>query len=90
MKLILRDPKTGGDLLLFKDEPNFDRLYYCRDQFNKYFTIAWNYGEKQTVTIDGVAHDFMPDTLLTLLFNQSFNFENPAGIIAWQFNREFW
>jgi len=90
MKLIIRDPKTGGDLLLFKEEQNFDRLYYSRDQFNKYFTIAWNYGEKQTVTIDGVAHDFMPDTLLTLLFNQSFSFEDPAGIIAWQFNREFY
>jgi AraC family transcriptional regulator, transcriptional activator of pobA len=90
MKLILRDPKTGGDLLLFKDEQNFDRLYFSRDQFNKYFTIAWNYGEKQTVTIDGVAHEFLPDTLLTLLFNQSFDFENPAGIIAWQFNREFY
>jgi len=28
--------------------------------------------------------------LLTLLFNQSFTFENSAGIIAWQFNREFY
>ena len=37
-----------------------------------------------------MAHDFLPDTMLTLLFNQSFNFENPAGIIAWQFNREFY
>jgi len=67
MKLKLRDSKTGGDLLLFKDEKDFDRLYYSRDHSNKYFTIAWNTGEKQLVTIDGEAHEFLPDTLLTLL-----------------------
>jgi AraC family transcriptional regulator, transcriptional activator of pobA len=90
MKLKLRDSKTGGDLLLFKDEQDFDRLYYSRDHSNKYFTIAWNTGEKQLVTIDGEAHEFLPDTLLTLLFNQSFYFENPAAVVAWQFNREFY
>lgn len=90
MKLKLRDPKTGGDLLLFKDEQDFDRLYYSRDHSNKYFTIAWNTGEKQLVTIDGEAHEFLPNTLLTLLFNQSFYFENPTTVVAWQFNREFY
>ena len=90
MKLTLRDPKTGGDLLLFIGEENFDRLYYGRDRFNKYFTIAWCRGEKQTLIIDGNPYDLMPDTLVTLLFNQSFNFENPFDIVAWQFNREFY
>ena len=87
---MIKDEKTGGDLLLFKNEPNFDRLYFSRDRFNKYFTIAWNSGEKQTVTIDGTEHDFPPNTLLTLLFNQSFSFERSAEITAWQFNREFY
>lgn len=90
MRFILKDEKTGGDLLLFRNEPNFDRLYFSRDRFNKYFTIAWNPGEKQTVTIDGAEHDFPPNTLLTLLFNQSFSFERSEEIIAWQFNREFY
>jgi len=90
MKLSLKNPKTGADLLLFKDEQDFDRLYYSRDHSNKYFTIAWNRGERQIVTIDGVAHDFMPNTLMTLLFNQSFYFESATDIIAWQFNREFY
>ncbi|MEI9945610.1 MAG: helix-turn-helix domain-containing protein [Chitinophagaceae bacterium] len=90
MKLILKDPKSGGDLLLFIDEDDFDRLYYGRDRFNKYFTIAWNRGDKQTLTVDGTRHDLLPDTLVTLLFNQSFHFENPSGIVAWQFNREFY
>jgi AraC-like DNA-binding protein len=90
MRYILKEEKTGGDLLLFKEEPNFDRLYFSRDRFNKYFTIAWNPGEQQTVTIDGTEHAFPPNTLLTLLFNQSFSFERSRDIIAWQFNREFY
>jgi AraC family transcriptional regulator, transcriptional activator of pobA len=90
MILKLRDANTGGDLLLLREEQDFDRLYYSRDHSNKYFTIAWNFGERQTVTIDGVAHDFMPQSILTLLFNQSFYFENACDIVAWQFNREFY
>ena len=90
MKLKLSDEKTGGDLLLFHAEANFDRSYYGRDQSNKYFTIAWNNADQQIVTIDGVEHTFLPNTLLTLLFNQSFSFERPEEVIAWQFNREFY
>lgn len=90
MKLTLTNSKTGGDLLLLKDEPDLDRLYYGRDKINKYFTIAWNPGEMQTVTIDGTEHTFLPHTILPLMFNQSFYFERPADIVAWQFNREFY
>ena len=90
MKLTLTDRNTGGDLLLLRGEEDFDRLFYSRDRNNKYFTIAWNQGETQTVTIDGEVHNFMPHTILTLLFNQSFHFENAADIVAWQFNREFY
>jgi AraC family transcriptional activator of pobA len=90
MKLTIREENTGGELLLFKDEPGFDRLAFTRDRFNKYFTIAWNPAESQTVVIDGDEYAFPANTLLTLLFNQSFKFENPERIIAWQFNREFY
>ncbi len=90
MKLKLREENTGGELLLFKEEAGFGRLAFSRDQFNKYFTITWNPGESQAVIIDGTAYEFPGNTLLTLLFNQSFSFENPESIIAWQFNREFY
>ncbi|MCW3107537.1 MAG: helix-turn-helix protein [Segetibacter sp.] len=90
MKLKYNDDNTGGDLMLFKTEKTFDRLYFSRDRFNKYFTIAWNQGQSQTVTIDDTEHDFPPQSLLTLLFNQSFKFERPEDIVAWQFNREFY
>lgn len=90
MKLTLREENTGGELLLFKEETGFDRLFFTRDQFNKFFTIAWNPNESQAVTIDGAEYEFPANSLLTLLFNQSFSFENSANIVAWQFNREFY
>jgi len=90
MKLKFRDDKAGGDLLLFKSEEGFDRFYFSQDRFNKYFTIAWNPGQTQKVIIDGTEYDFPSQNLLTLLFNQSFKFENPQDIVAWQFNREFY
>jgi len=90
MKLTITDQKTGGDLLLFSGEQNLDRFFYSRDKEKKYFTIAWNHGEKQTITIDGVAHDFMPHTIIPLMFNQSFYFERAVDVVAWQFNREFY
>ena len=76
MQLKLTDDKSGGDLLLFKEEDGFDRLYFSRDRFNKYFTIDWNIGERQIVTIDGTEYEFLPNRLLTLLFDQSFSFES--------------
>lgn len=90
MKLTIRDEKTGGDLLLFTNEQGFDRQYWNKDRGNKRFTIAWNPGPAQTVTIDEAAFDFPSNSLLTLLFDQSFQFETPENIIAWQFNREFY
>ncbi len=90
MRLTLREENTGGELLLFKEEAGFDRLFFTRDRFNKYFTIAWNPAESQAVTIDGTEHEFPANSLLTLLFNQSFSFGDSASIIAWQFNREFY
>ena len=90
MKLKLTDKTTGGDLLLLRGEEDLDRLFYSRDKNNKYFTIAWNQGDTQAVTIDGVVHDFTSHALLPLMFNQSFRFERAADIVAWQFNREFY
>ncbi len=65
-------------------------MFYTRDRQHKYLTIAWNRGEKQTVTIDEVDYDFLPNTILPLMVNQSFRFERPEDIVAWQFNRDFY
>jgi AraC-like DNA-binding protein len=90
MKLLLTDPNSGGHLLLLSGEQNFDRLFYSKDRDNKYFTIVWNRGEQQKVTIDGEEIGFPAQTILPLMFNQSFFFERTSDLIAWQFNREFY
>lgn len=90
MKCKLIDEKTGGGLFLYFGEENIDRFYYGRDRSNKYFTIAWNRGSTQTITIDGTAHEFPANSVLTLLFDQTFSFESSVDIVAWQFNREFY
>jgi AraC family transcriptional regulator, transcriptional activator of pobA len=90
MKLTLSDPKTGGSLTLFKGEAIIESPFYKRDHDNKYFTIAWNTGKQQTVSIDGTDHSFKSQTLLPIMFNQAFQFGHPKDIIAWQFNREFY
>lgn len=90
MKLAITDRKTGGDLLLLNGEEELEQLIYTRDNPKKYFTIAWNCGSGQAVTIDGEAHEFKPNTIMPLMFNQSFSFERAADVVAWQFNREFY
>ncbi|HEY0610978.1 MAG TPA: helix-turn-helix domain-containing protein [Chitinophaga sp.] len=90
MRLFFKDPATGGELLLVEKEPAFDRQFFTRDQHNQYLTIAWNTGPEQQVVIDEVSYRFPTNTILPLLINQSFRFESPEDIIAWQFNRDFY
>ncbi|MEO3406533.1 AraC family transcriptional regulator [Mucilaginibacter sp. CAU 1740] len=90
MKLSVTEQSTGGDLHLLINEKHFDRMFFTRDREHKYLTIAWNRGAMQTVIIDEVAYDFLPDTILPLMVNQSFRFEKPEDIVAWQFNRDFY
>ncbi|PWK78152.1 AraC-like DNA-binding protein [Mucilaginibacter oryzae] len=90
MKLSVTEQSTGGDLHLLINEKHFDRMFFTRDREHKYLTIAWNRGEKQTVVIDEVTYDFLPNSMLPLMVNQSFRFEHPQDIVAWQFNRDFY
>lgn len=90
MKLTITDPGTGGDLLLVHGEPLIDRRFFTRDREKKYFTILWNRGDQQTLLIDGNEYVFMPDTIVPLMFDQTFSIDNARDMVAWQFNREFY
>jgi AraC-like DNA-binding protein len=90
MQFSIQDPNTGSWLRLHGGEKKFNRLFFSRDQDNKLFTIAWNKGGSQVATIDGDAVTVPGNSLLPLMFNQSFEFEHPESIVAWQFNREFY
>jgi AraC-like DNA-binding protein len=90
MKRQFINPVTKGELHLIENDSQFDRLFYQRDRKNKFLTIAWNIGPSQQVTIDNAAFAFPENSFLPLMVNQSFNFESPEYIIAWQFNRDFY
>lgn len=81
---------TGGELLLIRDEENFDHFCYGRDHQIRYYTFTWNKGPAQQIWIDEMAYSFPSNAILPLMINQSFRFEKPTDIVAWQFNREFY
>lgn len=90
MKLHYTDPISGGELHLTIHEAGFDRLFFQRDRKDKFLTIAWNDGPPQAVTMDGIRHHFPAQTILPLMVNQTFTFERPEQVIAWQYNRNFY
>ena len=47
MKLKFRDDKTGGDLLLFKSEEDFNRLYFGEDRFNNILPLRGTQGKRK-------------------------------------------
>ena len=89
MKFVLSDPASSGLLYLYKYNKDFHRDFF-RQRSESILTIAWNRGKTQTVKIDGVNYRFPTNTILPLMVNQTFYFEDPTTIIAWQFNREFY
>lgn len=83
------EPQTGGVLHLHDHEPAFERQF-DRDRSPRLLTIAWNTGPDQPVTLDGIAHRFPGQSVLPLMVHQSFTFERPADVVAWQFDRDFY
>lgn len=90
MILAYKNKMSGGEIRLTDAEPVLDRIFYGKDRKDKLLTIAWNRGASQQVTIDSVPYEFPAASIVCLMVNQSFEFSNPADIIAWQFNRDFY
>ncbi|AMP99344.1 AraC family transcriptional regulator [Pedobacter cryoconitis] len=90
MKFHHLEPVTKGEFHLTINEADFDRSFFQRDRTDKFLTIAWNRGAEQVITIDGVKYDFPEQSILPLMVNQSFQFEKPGQVIAWQYNRNFY
>ena len=90
MKRSFHNPVTTGELHLIEKDMEFDRLFFKRDRQSKFLTIAWNTGPTQKVIIDNVSFNFPEKSFLPLMVNQSFSFNDPENIVAWQFNRDFY
>lgn len=90
MRLDFKNKNLNAEFLLTIAEKSFDRAFFTRDREQKYLTIAWNRGAAQKVSVDEMEFVFPENSILPLMVNQSFRFENAAQITAWQFNREFY
>lgn len=82
--------QMGANLSLSIDNKQLNRQFFGKDHADKYLTIAYNRGEAQNVVVDEVTYPFPANSILPLVVNQSFQFEKPEQIVAWQFNREFY
>jgi AraC family transcriptional regulator, transcriptional activator of pobA len=89
MKFEFREDSTGGVLYMHRLEKGFERFFF-RDRKEKLLTIAWNTGAEQQVVIDDIPYRIPARHLLPLMVNDSFTFEKPENIIAWQFNKPFY
>jgi AraC family transcriptional regulator, transcriptional activator of pobA len=89
MLYTLEEKAVQGWLSLRTNEGQFDKYFYQKRE-ERYLTIAWNKGETQQIWVDEVQYEFPTNTILCLMVNQSFRFQNPEKIQAWQFNREFY
>lgn len=81
---------TNAQFRLVYDEAHFDHVFYGKDRKGKLLTIAWNKGNDQQVRIDNVAYVFPAHAILCLMVNETFHFEDPSTIVAWQFNKAFY
>ncbi|MCE3226813.1 MAG: helix-turn-helix protein [Bacteroidetes bacterium] len=90
--MILRfsENTTTSEIVLVLNETKFDRMPYTRDKGISFYTLLWNDGPTQKVIIDEVEYTFPANGLLPLMSQQSFRFEDPAKIIGWQFNADFY
>ena len=79
-----------GKLYLIRSEPRFEQNSFDQGPGFHFYTIVWNRGANQIVTIDEVQYDFAQNAILPIMLSQSFKFEHAENIIAWQFNREFY
>lgn len=87
MKLSHIDRRTNGEIHFLQHEKNFSQRPGNKKIL---FTIALNTGPDQQVLIDDTSYVFPSQSLLSLFWNQSFEFENAEHIIAWQYNRDFY
>jgi len=79
-----------GKLLLLQKQDTFQQNYFQQQSDFSYHTIAWNKGKTKKVIIDEIEYEFAANSILPIMLNQSFKFENAEDIVAWQFNREFY
>lgn len=88
MKLLFEDRSTNGQFIIHRGEASLKGDGLLKG--GTINTIVYNGAEAQQVVIDEVVYTLPSHTVLPLVANQHFVFEQPEKLIAWQFNRDFY
>lgn len=89
MKHHFHNRSLGSQLILKVDEAKITNQFQFENSDNL-ITIAWNRGPDQKIIIDGNEYNFKNQSVLPLMVTNTYTFQNPKDIVAWQFNREFY
>ncbi|MEO9485158.1 MAG: helix-turn-helix domain-containing protein [Ekhidna sp.] len=83
------DRTIEGIMRLTYDEKTFGRNSFVESD-ERLLTIAWNTADDQCVFVDDEELLLKSNHVIVFSVSQSFQFEDPSGIIALQFNRDFY
>lgn len=75
---------------MYEGESQWEQVYFKQKKGFNAHTIAWNRGKAVKVWIDEVPYTFDTHSVLPIMLNQSFRFEDAKDIVAWQFDRNFY
>jgi AraC-like DNA-binding protein len=90
MEYLFTNKDGLGKIRFLQNNTVFEQNYFQQKQGFTFHTFAFNTGNTQFITVDNVKYEFAKNTVLPIMMNQSFSFERPEDIFAWQFNREFY
>jgi AraC-like DNA-binding protein len=90
MEYSFYDKVNDGILHLITDGSVRGRNYFREKGKISYYTIVFNTGADTNIEIDSIHYTFPANAIVPIMFNQSYHFERPEGIVMWQFNREFY
>ncbi|MFN0083648.1 MAG: helix-turn-helix domain-containing protein [Ferruginibacter sp.] len=90
MEYTFKNKQDAGQIILKLNEEKLEHYFSETNKESSLYSIAWNTGNKQIVTIDEIAYEFGAGSVLPIMMHQSFKFQNPMDIVLWQFNFEFY
>jgi AraC-like DNA-binding protein len=90
MKLQYENNATKGRFIVSIGEKSLKGEGVLNGHHHTINTIVFNPWAEQMVTIDNISYLLPTNSVLPLVANQHFVFEQPESLVAWQFNREFY
>lgn len=90
MKWQFEDRNTQGQFTICIKEPVLKGEGLLNGKKEMVNSIVFNGTRDQKVAIDNISYNFPKGSILPLVANQHFIFENPEELVAWQFNRNFY